>query len=876
MLPVRGLGFWASRPALRNRPIASRAWPARAVAATTIPSNGGGGAVRLGLLGQDVAAVSREEKAQEQEMGKFHVGPGEAILFFDNIFPPKLAFLLGRRAETNRRLTELLGRYDGSALAFLDPIRLVRRAIPESLPIKATEIVPRLQDGGAYVKFHHDTSLHPDEIEASLLKQLRDQPIKPWFNPLTGVRARLIRGTPWLEDLYRYPTSLVQVEFMPPVPGTSPEDIPEEIIYSLFRRYGRIADIFLQPSDSKVTPRFVNVAFSSVRDAIMARNCMHGYVLGEAEGGGKNGTKLRLSYIRRAKPHSVWNWITSHPRIIIPVVAALLAGLSVIVFDPIRQLFIRVHVQQSLRLSSWKVFRWLRSRAGFSLAPKHNLHIQETAHSGSDTVWKHRQESIEQLQSWLDGGSGSFIVVTGPRGSGKREIVMDQALAGRRNVLYVDCKPIIDAGGDATTIKRLAAAMGYWPVFSWANGISSMIDLALQSTTGVKSGFTETLDTQVQSILTTTAQALKRIALSGRSKLDKDAAAPEDSYLEAHPETRPVIVIDNFLDKNEETALLYDKLAEWAATMVQNNIAHVVFLTNQSSYNKPLSKAMPDRVSRTISFRDLDKDLARNFVISRLEELWKREVQESQEDGDGDDGDVEAAPKQPAKRPDLSGLDACIQTLGGRLTDLEFLARRLNSGQNPREATEEIVNENATDIVKIFLLGKTAEAAGRRWSTQQAWYLIKALAESEDLRYNQVLLQPTFAASTTAAAGSGEAAIEGLASTELIAIQTHRGRPQRVRPGKALHKASFKVLLQDRVLRARMDLGVLEEVASVEARKLAALEAELQLLGGLPRHTGETSGRVMYLLNKLDAGQRRIEGMEKEMKLLEKILDEEY
>jgi hypothetical protein len=37
----------------------------------------------------------------------------------------------------------------------------------------------------------------------------------------------------------------------------------------------------------------------------------------------------------------------------------------------------------------------------------------------------------------------------------------------------------------------------------------------------------------------------------------------DDDWLEAHPERRPVVVIDNFLHKSQEGGIVYDKLAEW-------------------------------------------------------------------------------------------------------------------------------------------------------------------------------------------------------------------------------------------------------------------------------------------------------------------------
>lgn len=47
----------------------------------------------------------------------------------------------------------------------------------------------------------------------------------------------------------------------------------------------------------------------------------------------------------------------------------------------------------------------------------------------------------------------------------------------------------IDARGDSATIRAAASAVGYRPVFSWANSLSSLVDLAAQGTIGVKSGF---------------------------------------------------------------------------------------------------------------------------------------------------------------------------------------------------------------------------------------------------------------------------------------------------------------------------------------------------------------------------------------------------
>lgn len=191
------------------------------------------------------------------------------------------------------------------------------------------------------------------------------------------------------------------------------------------------------------------------------------------------------------------------------------------------------------------------------------FHRKREDDSGMVAVWEDRKANIEQIQTWLMESADTFIIVQGPRGSGKRELVVDQALKHRKHKLVIGCKPIQEAHGDSACIRAAAAEVGYRPVFSWMNSISGMIDLAAQGATGVKTGFSETLDTQLAKIWNNTATALKQIALEGRKKDDKDANLSDDEYLEAHPEKLPVVVIDNFLHKSQDSSIVYDKIADW-------------------------------------------------------------------------------------------------------------------------------------------------------------------------------------------------------------------------------------------------------------------------------------------------------------------------
>lgn len=215
-----------------------------------------------------------------------------------------------------------------------DPKSITARALPQSLPVQVKEVIPRVKEGGAFVKFSHDPQADITEIEKTLRKYLKENPIKPWFNPFRRVRTFLVQGRPWVEDLVRYPSPILRVEFVPSTPEGQAAELSQETLYSLFRKYGKLADIKSQPQGSKDLPKFADLKFTTARHAIMAKNCMHGYRVPEGEGGGATGTVLKLMYQRTIKAHWIRDWLFSHPRLVIPAVAALIATMSMAVFDP--------------------------------------------------------------------------------------------------------------------------------------------------------------------------------------------------------------------------------------------------------------------------------------------------------------------------------------------------------------------------------------------------------------------------------------------------------------------------------------------------------------------------------------------------------------
>ncbi|KAJ6035173.1 hypothetical protein N7499_002391 [Penicillium canescens] len=783
------------------------------------------------------------------QSGHISRGENEGIIYVNNIFPHRLQWFLRGPLSHVQPLEGILTRINKPGLAASDPLRIVQRALPKGLDLEIKEVVTRYKEGGAFVKYARKPDVDDESIQNAVKEHLQKNPINPWFNPFQRVDADLVRGIPWIEDLYRIPSQTIKVEFLSTSPDTSAAELTQESLYSLFRPYGKLLDIQPQPSDSKVEPRYATLRFGRPRFAVMARNCMHGFIVSEEAGGGKSGTRFKINYERKIKLSMIKDWILNHPRIVIPALAALVATITVIIFDPIRTFFIKLKIKSTFQHEENPILQWVRAQA--SKANMFSFGKNKSDPRGLAAIWEDRQKDISQLQAWLTETAETFIVIHGPRGSGKRELVLEQALKEHKYKVVIDCKQIQDARGDTAKISRAAAQVGYRPIFSWMNSLSSLIDLAAQGMIGTKAGFSETLDAQLSKIWQNTAVAMRRVALEGRRKEDKDFNVSEDEYLEGHPEKRPVVVIDNFMYDADNSVVL-DKMTQWAAGLTSANIAHVIFLTTDSSFAKPLSKALPNQVFRTIGLGDCSLDVGRRFVLSHL-------------DAAAGEGDKE----QDARRKEtLHGLDSCIKVLGGRVTDLEFMAHRIEAGETPEAAVNRIIEQSASEILKIFILG--TDSVTPQWTREQAWHLIKSLARSKDgtLLYNKVLLSDLFK-------DNGEATLHALEQSELISVGTDKGFPRYIKPGKPVYRAAFQRLVENKTLQGRLDMLILARLMSNENSSISKYEQELQILGSLPKYPWELTSRIEWLLRKVHGSQAKILKYESESAALSKILQNE-
>ena len=74
----------------------------------------------------------------------------------------------------------------------MDPIRLVKTSIPDDMSMKVTEILPRLKDGGAFVKFQHNAEVDPVAIEGMCIVCIVPEASLPAIAPITLSAALLV------------------------------------------------------------------------------------------------------------------------------------------------------------------------------------------------------------------------------------------------------------------------------------------------------------------------------------------------------------------------------------------------------------------------------------------------------------------------------------------------------------------------------------------------------------------------------------------------------------------------------------------------------------------------------------------------------------
>ncbi|KAI9067059.1 hypothetical protein FKP32DRAFT_1664487 [Trametes sanguinea] len=853
----------------------------------------------------DSASADAISTGEEQER--------EAWLWVDSVFPVRLgrwdlrSYIGYAREETLlSRLRSLLSRV-------------------KSHDFQIVSVEPHGKDGGVFVKFKYNSKEDESALQ-SLLHDLRETVhshggVPSWCGLPTG-EVWLVKGKPWREDLNRYASPMVKVAFDGP-------DVPEEALYGLLRPYGIISDISPPSPAPAGMLRSATVNFHRLRSATTARNTIHAARVPASPSG--QITILRTSYQQPIAAHAIRDYVTSHPRLFLPVLLFLLGTVTYTIFDPIRVLMVEGKMEDWFDYKQYAIYQWLRTNAfdRFSFSAKDS----DAVTLASEGVWKERQDAEEALHKYLTDLPNTICFVHGPQGSGKTRMLSSMLKQQGRKAMVIDVGELTKAGSDMALVSGLANQTGYWPVFSFLNSVNNLIDLASVGVIGQKAGLSSSLNDQLKQILDVVGRGLSRVNASHRSQRqrlaeqaqrkelqakedealrekieqgiwhdgridaicgngvmselgvgiepfsEKDADVPrhalaqvestEEKEKEAAEEQRqieearqrqqraedlqniesiPVVIIKNFDSKGggARKEELLNVLSQWAASLAEGQVAHVIVVSDNRENVKRLARALPSKPLNQISLSDADNTSAISFVKQKLHDAGV-DVNFSQQEL------------------------AYITRLGGRASDLESLIHKVRSGMTVQEAVDDIVIRGVSELRKNAFGDDIEDAKSLPWTREQAWILMKQLSKQPEISYHEVLMDFPFK--------GDETPLRNMEHAELISIGTVNGRPSTIKPGKPVYKYVFEQLVQDATFQATQDIAFNEKVIAAAEATVRACEEELITLKDVDAATASWWGsqrvvemRAHHLLRKMRAAQTKIEDLGRQNEQLKKVL----
>ncbi|CDO69022.1 hypothetical protein BN946_scf184834.g29 [Trametes cinnabarina] len=313
-------------------------------------------------------------------------------------------------------------------------------------------------------------------------------------------------------------------------------------------------------------------------------------------------------------------------------------------------------------------------------------------------------------------------------------------------------------------------------------------------------------------------------------------------------ESMPVVIIKNFDSKGggARKEELLDVLSQWAASLAEGQIAHVIVVSDNRENIKRLAKSLPSKPLNQISLSDADNASAMSFVKQKLHDSGM---------------DVNFTQQELAY----------IARLGGRASDLESLIHKVRSGMTVQEAVDDIIIRGVSELRKNAFGDDIEDAKSLPWTREQAWILMKQLSKQPEISYHEVLMDFPFK--------GDETPLRNMEHAELISIGTINGRPSTIKPGKPVYKYVFEQLVQDPTFQATQDIAFNEKVIASAEATVRACEDELLTLKDVDAGTASWWGskravemRANHLLRKMRAAQDKVEALERQNGQLKKVL----
>jgi hypothetical protein len=171
--------------------------------------------------------------------------------------------------------------------------------------------------------------------------------------------------------------------------------------------------------------------------------------------------------------------------------------------------------------------------------------------------------------------------------------------------------------------------------------------------------------------------------------------------------TLPIVVLQNFAQKAGKGDV-WNVLAEWGSSLVENRIAHVIVVTDTSIATKALTKALPTKPLNSVSLADADEANSLAYVKDKLK----------------------------GSKLALSAEDSTeVAKLGGRMVDLETLVYKVRTGTPIKPAIDDLISKNVVELRKAAFGDDAEDAKNLPWTRAQAWKVVSDLAKHGEVSY---------------------------------------------------------------------------------------------------------------------------------------------
>uniref|UniRef100_A0A7S4P080 Mitochondrial escape protein 2 n=1 Tax=Paramoeba aestuarina TaxID=180227 RepID=A0A7S4P080_9EUKA len=472
----------------------------------------------------------------------------QALVWVGNIYPIK------RNAYDVRWMW-----YDDNLLQSLPPL------FPSKVTVK--QVFPRLKEGGAVVKIEPkdtDTLAYmsiTDVIRDHLLPHLQEE-----FSSTFREEPRLnsVLGEPFLEDIAEIlPTSRLKVQIVDAgkCPDGSPRFSPamvessgyssfgltksnsmrfsikdKEPLYAVLSKYGHIEslEMFTNPPPKDALP-YAIVTYSQLESAISARTCLHRAPFPQ-------NLSTHMSYLPVPATHSkLYDLATSNTRLSVFIGALFATALTFFLFDPLRQM----NILRRVLLTS----------------PKDTY---EEDYEGIYMEGGGHATMKEVLASNFQMEPDSVLVITGPNGIGKSNLVMESSKKNGNGALLIKIGRDIHTGEQM--IDRFVKDCGYFPSYGLSYQLGNLVDSLIPGSK--TSSLNPTIDAQLHNILRCVRKVSKYI-----------------SWIHREDSKQPVIVFHgiqrlmNEMDPKQALPLTYI-ICDFVRKVTRKHRAHVVFISD--------------------------------------------------------------------------------------------------------------------------------------------------------------------------------------------------------------------------------------------------------------------------------------------------------